>query len=260
VIALRHYWEPPAAGGQDVHDFGKLVYLDPPKTGSTYISRFLKECCTLPEVEFRKHGMLPPESYREDCFYFISARDPFDLYMSLYRFGCDKKGAIYQLLKQNNLDKVYEPNRENFEEWVQLVTTSETFFVQEGKEFEGGYDFAAKAGIGLMTFRFLRLCLFDPKRSMLKARTWEKLLEHYQQHSIANCIIRQDRFNEELWDLSTQRLPEYFDRDKVEDFIARSATINASKARVVNYFKASPIARDLVRKREHFLFKAIFND
>ena len=39
-----------------MHDFGKIVYLGLQKSGSSFVNKFLSECCTLEEKKFRKHG------------------------------------------------------------------------------------------------------------------------------------------------------------------------------------------------------------
>ena len=83
----------PNKGNRLMHDFGKIVYLEMQKTGSTFVNSFLRECCLLEEISYKKHGVVR-DDYASDKFYFITIRHPYDLYSSLYRYGLDGQGAF----------------------------------------------------------------------------------------------------------------------------------------------------------------------
>ena len=80
-----------------MHDFGDIVYLDLQKTGSTFVSEFLRFACVCPERKFQKHGWIT-DDLRSSATYFITVRHPHALYSALYRYGLDRKGAIYNRL------------------------------------------------------------------------------------------------------------------------------------------------------------------
>jgi hypothetical protein len=90
-----------------MHDFGEIVYLDLQKTGSTFVSEFLKFACVCPEQKFQKHGWIT-EDLRSSATYFITVRHPHGLYSSLYRYGLDRKGAIYNRLQRAGRLSTYE--------------------------------------------------------------------------------------------------------------------------------------------------------
>ena len=49
-------------------DFGKFVYLDVEKTGSTYISAFLEQHANLQRKKFKKHARVTDDvSVRRRC-------------------------------------------------------------------------------------------------------------------------------------------------------------------------------------------------
>src|SRR6476620_582641 len=71
----------------------KLVFLELQKTGSTHIKQLLKK--TVGGVNDGKHNQ-PGTELRESGKTFVgSIRDPWGWYMSLFSYGCQKKGGVY---------------------------------------------------------------------------------------------------------------------------------------------------------------------
>ena len=96
-----------------MHDFGELVYLDLHKTGSFYTSSWLREAIILNEQKFRKHVCIRGD-YNQNTFYFITVRNPLSMYSSLYRYGLDKRGAVFKALNMANKTHVYK----NFDDFI----------------------------------------------------------------------------------------------------------------------------------------------
>jgi hypothetical protein len=135
-----------------MHDFGKIVYLDMHKTGSSYVSQFLNNCCVLDQLKFSKHDWIR-DDYRSDCFYFITVRHPQELWLSLYRYGLDCKGDVFNRLKQLNMLHQYQ----SFDIFLK-------FCLDENNASLLGYDYNSEISnhIGFMSFRFLKLSLQFP--------------------------------------------------------------------------------------------------
>ena len=72
----------------------KLIFIELPKTGCSHIRRLLSEIVggTLEG----KHNY-PPTEFLEGSVPFVgSIRNPWELYVSMWAFGCDHKGGLYE--------------------------------------------------------------------------------------------------------------------------------------------------------------------
>ena len=79
-------------------DFGKIVYLDVQKTGSSFVARFLGECTTLPERSRHRHA--PAKALRPDAFYFTTVRAPLSQYISLFQYGLQGRGGMVERFRE----------------------------------------------------------------------------------------------------------------------------------------------------------------
>ncbi|MGR3749144.1 hypothetical protein [Paracoccus sp. (in: a-proteobacteria)] len=201
-----------------MYDYGRLVFLDNQKTGSTYVSIFLKECCTLPLVKSMKHHPIRGD-YRSNTIYFSTVRNPVDLYISLFRYGQDRKGITYKRLKALKLLHLYK----DMPEWLDFV-------LDEGNAaiFQEGYNQISPLGIGLMSFRAMRITLRHPIKTMARAKSHDQLVRIWEKKRIAAYIFKQENLNEKLYHFSTEIVPQFFDRDRVENFLQTSDRVNAS--------------------------------
>lgn len=207
-----------------MHDFGKLVYLDVQKTGSTFVSKFLNEACILPLVKKEKHGRIDGADYDQDAYYFITIRHPVAQYSSLFRYGLDKRGGLFPRLKKRGMAHLYRPDRKSFNEWLKfIIDPSNASLLREGyPKFVDSYN------IGFLTFRFLMMSLADPLRTLQEHRDSKDALSEVYARKITNQIIKQEHLTAGLRDLASNIKPEFFDKEKVERFFADTGLINAS--------------------------------
>ena len=205
--------------GAAMHDFGKIVYLEMQKSGSTYVNNFLKECCLLKEIKHKKHKFIR-DDYDSRSFYFITIRNPVDLYSSLYRYGLDGRGGVYKRLEKARKTSCY--------------STPETFFrfITDPKNavyVGGGYSEKIAEQIGVMSFRFMKLSLKFPfKRIAAKISNRENLLT-LEREFITNLEVKNENLNSELGRLSNKLFPDLFDQEKAKKFLDSAVKINASK-------------------------------
>lgn len=68
-----------------------LIYLELHKTGCTHISRLLSEC--IPGQQVGKHNRL--DAPVADTYVVGSIRNPWDWYVSLWAYGCSRRGFLY---------------------------------------------------------------------------------------------------------------------------------------------------------------------
>lgn len=201
-----------------MHDFGKLVYLDLPKTGSNYVSAFLRHASRFREVKFKKHGWIGND-YREDATYFITVREPLSLYSSLYRYGLDQNGDVYERLAANRSLNAYS----SFDQFVDFV-------LQPRNAALLGFDYNERIAqeIGFMSFRYLKLSLQHPMKQIQSQIAADKPITDLRMNFITRYVLKNEHLNEELSKLSLQWLPDFFYSDKAIEFLKSAEKINAS--------------------------------
>jgi hypothetical protein len=130
-----------------VQDFGPFCYLEMQKSGSTFVNHFLQQCSLLEVRKHRKHAPINDE-YSDNTFYFITVRHPLALYSSLFRFGRDSRGDLFNRLKSKGLAECYS----SFGEFVEFVRNP-----RNASHLGSDYNERIAEQIGFMSFRFLKL-------------------------------------------------------------------------------------------------------
>lgn len=207
-----------------MHDFGPLVYLEMPKSGSSYVNEFLKKCCILKEIKHHKHVPVKKD-YDANSFYFITIRNPLASYSSLYRYGLDQRGGFYKLIRKNDKTSCYE----SFDSFVQFLLDphNASFFGKVNPL--PGYSESIAEQIGFMSYRFMKLSLRFPMSKMRNSlKTGKKLIE-LERKFITDLEIKNEELNQGLRLLATEKFPEYFDRISVQKFLENTNKINTSK-------------------------------
>ena len=100
-----------------MEDYGKLVYLDVQKTGSTFICAFLRECAKLGLHHSEQHARVAEA--RPGTIYAISVRHPLEQYVSLFRYGLDEKGAVFSRIKSIGREDLY--HADGFDDWIRFI-------------------------------------------------------------------------------------------------------------------------------------------
>ncbi len=256
-----------------MHDFQHLVYLDLQKTGSTFVSRFLNETCRLNCIRESKHARVTGE-YRPDAYYFITIRNPLKQYESLYRYGLDGKGGLYQRIVKNGRGDIYKDGARGFQVWLEFMLdpANAKYFGEDYdavlngwvrrsnlcKAFRGffrGDDYYSGPGLrdcGFLSFRFLMLSLRSPLRTLSRCDDRD-FAAYVRGEQIFHRAICQEQLNDGLRELATIDKPEFFDQGKVADFFrTREARINASSAQ--NLPELSNALLSELRRKEKLLF------
>lgn len=157
----------------------KIIYLALHKTGCTHVLKLLHSVPSLSGVEIGKHNTIyqvPANALGnfESKIKSGNIRNPWDWYVSLWAFGCMKKGALYeQIINKNFIKKIIHPRSyftpvskwkkvyENpddaalFREWLRMVLhTRRKDIIHFGDE-------KVSSNIGLLTYRYLQLYNYD---------------------------------------------------------------------------------------------------
>ncbi len=235
-------------------DLGKIVYLDMQKTGSSFTTKFLRRCCTLKSVSADTHG-IAQKNVDKDAFFFTTIRNPFDLYVSLFKFGCQGKGGTYIRLRSAGLDGCYKPDTASFNKWLELMLGGEEAGADDPK-----FKLLKPYGIGLMSFRHLKLSFQFPFRKFREITSYEDVEKLYENDKILNKVVRNEELAEGLSEIATDMFPQYFDAKRVSAFLAENERVNASPAPDEADLTIAPEHRKTILEREKFLFERFYPD
>ena len=235
-----------------MHDLGKIVYLDNFKTGSSLITDFINKCSSLKIKYFSKHKLISND-FRNDTFYFTTVRDPFDTYVSRFRYGCDGKDGIFLRMRAAGFADLYKPTNEAFHEWLEFV-----FDPANAKQMNDGYPLVAKLGIGLNSYLHLIFSIRHTSARLVNIKSASEFDEIYEKEKIVSLVMKNENLNDELRHFATVRFPEYFDQELVELYFSRNKRVNASESGNVSEFTFTPQLREKILEREHFLISRFY--
>lgn len=211
-----------------MHEFTTFAYLDLEKTGTTFVSRMLSQFAR-EECIYKHHHRPAPADYDPRKFYFISVRNPLDSYLSLYSFGCQGKGKVYNHFDKKGLDHLYDSTLDGFSEWLRHVIKPKNAI-----SLGDGYHRVANGRIaklmGFQSFRFLRLAIPDPETLLDDVRTPEDIRAVYEKHKLPNFTVRHETFVDDLCTLVSGPLAHAFpDQAETLDYIRHTEPVNASE-------------------------------
>ena len=232
-----------------MYDYGRLVFLDNQKTGSTFVSKFLETCCTLDRVKHPK-GMkhVPVRSfYDKENTYFATVREPFALYSSLFRYGVDQKGSTWKGLKKRKLLHLYE----SFPDWLEFVLDDKNAAI-----FDTQFGKFAHLGVGLMSYRAMRITVPWPQKAFHGVETYDALIKRWEKRQISNYIFKQENLNESLRDFAQNTVPDFFDMDKVNAFLDAPQEVNVTGVRAKLEFPED--LRQEIARKERFLLEKFY--
>lgn len=204
----------------------RIVFVELQKTGCTHIRNLLKELLGGRFIE--RHIQADPALFTEGRSFFGSVRDPWPWYMSLWAYGCDGKGDIYdnvttpgiRLRKrgwrmhpfslmvdvmQSRINRHAKEWRRTmhdvndagaFRAWLHMVH-DETYWGDVG---EGYWRFPMNRFAGLMTYRYLKLfaCRKGETDKMQAITTPEQLAAFEREHCFIDHVIRNERLEADL--------------------------------------------------------------
>jgi hypothetical protein len=186
-----------------MYEFETFGYLDVQKTGSSFISAVLNKFCTEKLTRKKLHAGLD-SSYDPQKFYFISVRDPVDLYVSLFSYGCQAKGKLFRRLYQRDLGTLYDGTWGGFQFWLEFILDpANAHFLEASysREVEG-----LSAMIGYQSYRVLSLSIPDAIHQLATCGSSAEVKSLYESGSVIGYAIRYEQFCEDICTLLRDRL------------------------------------------------------
>lgn len=230
-----------------MEDYGKLVYLDVQKTGSTFICAFLRECAKLGLHHSEQHARVAEA--RPGTTYAISVRHPLEQYVSLFRYGLDEKGAVFSRIKSIGREDLY--HADGFDDWMRFILDA-----ANAKVLGEGYADVAGLGMGFQTWRFLALSVVNPRDRFLHAGV-ESLKDIYRQHNIASVYLRNESLNADLRERLVSVHPDWFHLEKADAILSKGDRVNASTTQIARA-KLPPDINEVFFRKEAFLLDQFY--
>ncbi|MHC4271972.1 MAG: hypothetical protein ACYST2_06635, partial [Planctomycetota bacterium] len=200
-----------------------IVYLQLQKTGCSHVAKLLGQL--LKGEQIGSHNRLTTTLLNSDKFVLGSVRNPWDWYISLWGYGCDKKGALYRGLTSRRIRirghgfrinlisatkslvqelkrpgrkyrKTYKDsnNPELFRRWLHLIHDAENKYLGDQYKSSPINQFA-----GFYTYRYL--FLFSRDVDHLYTTTisnLEELNNYDEQNNVLDYTVRLECLEEDL--------------------------------------------------------------
>lgn len=256
----------------------RFVYLELHKTGCTHIRAILSDL--LDGELLGKHNQAVPELFRPDRIFIGSVRNPWAWYTSLWAYGCDNRGALFEhvtraptsvrelgwksnpylafirlLANRSRNPKAWMDTYADvedasaFRQWLHMMHDKKCL-----PDIGEGYSACPVSRVaGLMTFRYLTLyCAKSNEPGALhELSTHGQIMEYERQKCFINHFIKNETLEADLF----SGLAKY-DVDIPEavksQLLSRSKTNTSSKKYGPEYYydiKAS----NLVAERERLI-------
>ncbi len=233
-------------------EFEGLVYLDVPKTGSTYVREFLREFSATDAISTTKHH--PIRTRAEGKLYVISCRDPIEQYKSLYAFGCKGLGAFRFRLDRVGRGHLYDETVEGFSGWLNLIVTPE----KTDRSLPRFEAHPLLKDLGVQTRRFLRLALPAYRKLIGTAKTKDDVKALLKSHGLMDVVLHQETLTADLAKLvSGPHWHLFHNRSKVDEYLNRSPKLNQTDYRSMDLTRVPTEILRVVQEREWLFFEVL---
>ena len=206
-------------------EFETLCYLQNQKTGCTFVETLLRKFCNEGIVRYEKHRAAPAR--KPGKFYFVSVREPLDAYLSLFNFGLDGKGELFERLGPAGHGHLYATGIDGFGTWLEFVldaANAPLIYPQRGVPLA--------RDLGLMSFRFLRLAALGFEQTGASLQDKAAIRAFAKREQLVDTVIRYESMVPELQKLVKGPLRHAFaDLPAALAWLEQSPRINASTRR-----------------------------
>ena len=252
----------------------KYVYLQLQKTGGTHIAKLLSDAVGGKQIGKHRGLTARPEGKAV----FGSIRNPWDWYVSLWAYGCMKRGTIYAETTKKPFSaavaavrsRVAHPStwtvgpavlfsnmRKNAEFWEELYrdeTDPERFRTwlrailgsEDKTHLEDGYPFVPISDVlGLLTYRFLKTFSDSADRAQLSRGRWtrDSVKAFTSEALLADSFVRMEQLEDDLVQtLESLKIP------FVSEKIYQPKTNASSRGAYPSYY--DPQTAELVAEKE----------
>lgn len=244
----------------------KIVFLELQKTGCTHIRDLLDELVGGRLVG--KHNQASRRLFSEGRIFLGSVRDPWDWYVSLWAFGCHRKGTVFGNVtkegikfkgrgwRTNPFSAVHEllqsrPNRiaDKWKRTYQDVNDPGAFrewlHMMHDKEFRPDVEGYAQSGVGqvtgFLTYSYLKT--FACKKGNMDAlnaiATSEQLTDYEARNCFIDYFVRNEHLESDLLDALKSAGFEFSAATEAK-VLSRPKTNTTSRKRKLDYYYDAP--------------------
>jgi hypothetical protein len=236
-------------------EFDSLCYLQNQKTGCTFVETLLRKFCSEGIVRYEKHRAAPAR--KPGKYYFVSVREPLDAYLSLYNFGLDGKGELFERLSAAGHGHLYAAGIDGFGAWLEFVldaVNAPLVYPQRGVSLA--------RELGLMSFRFLRLATLGFEQAAASLQDKAAIRAFAERERLVDTVIRYESMVQELQELLKGPLRHAFaGLPAALDWLEQSPRINASTRRDGKQNVALPkLLLKKLHEREWYLYSTHYAD
>jgi len=257
----------------------KIIYFELQKTGCSHTRDILSSIPSLNSKIIGKHNTYDSvDSCMLNSFEkkikVGNIRNPWDWYVSLWAYGCMKKGGLYSRVTQSpklsffgdGLKSFYRSSRLIFKKptnWLEMYSDPnnpvffrewlKTLIGSKGVDIGEGYKSAKiSAHIGLLSFRYIKLYTYEGNSTLPKLIDFDDLYRHDSANNFIDIIIRNESIHADLLNYSTKLGVEENNLASVlNDFSVRT---NSSLRKTYQwYYDAETIA--LVKQKEKLIIE-----
>jgi hypothetical protein len=258
----------------------KLIYLSLQKTACTYVNRLLTETFGA-QLTPPKHGRIPAEFPCNGRAVVSTIRSPWEWYVSLWAFGCEKgnQGEAYRsttnrqfrpLLGKGPATSVqrlvgtWKECRKSTEHWRRLYQDPRDAgafrewlcrMFEPAHAYDVSLDYAASTTsgfAGLLTFRYASLFWSDTRPLFGRdgVRSVAELQDVDREHNVVDFMLRNETLAADL--VSVLRAVGHVIDDSLLKTLQRERRTNSSTHYPAAYYYDAA-TRDLVAQREAFI-------
>jgi hypothetical protein len=226
-------------------EFESFVYLDVPKTGSSFIISVLKKFCIEKKVRKILHAGVA-DDWNPAKLYFISVRDPLDQYVSLYSFGCQAEGKVFMRLSKRGFGQLYDGTWRGFSSWLNFILSPENArFLSEDYGVSEANTISTL--VGFQSYRVLGLAMHHATDTLASCTTPDDVRTAYSSNNIGGYTIRTEMLRRDLSELLGTGLKNSIsDLDMALQYIEDEQPRNASN-RVDRHRKNRKLEKGLAR-------------
>lgn len=212
----------------------ELVYIELHKTGCTHTEAIIKDMYPKSVIigKHNTYNSIPKDilSDFDNKVKIGNIRNPWDWYVSLWAFGCQHKGLLYQLVTKSSnistlpitkrkvkstlmrcLGKEYKwldskiwkqlysdvNNFDNFNIWLNIILSKSKIEIGEGYKKSNISNFS-----GLLTYRYLNL--FTYKNTPKSIKSFSELIEYDKENNFMDIIIKNEAINDGITKLAKE--------------------------------------------------------
>lgn len=216
-----------------------VIFVHLQKCAGTYLDNLFRSVYKN-RVKVLTHIPLSSQQKRiNKAFVIGNIRHPYDVYVSLWAFGCKKRGSLYNTFK-NRLPPQYlslysDPNSsQNFRTWLKILLGNNTLTKLLPKPKLGFHNsqLMQKFNIGLLTYRFFAL---------YNESNFNLLRPQYIPHNpVVDLFIRSEHMQEDLAKLKIT-LPQ------------QSTKTNSSNHKPYDFYLDEE-TKDLIYEKDKYIF------